>query len=285
MKPPADLVEAIEPVHYSLSRALPDDDVSVEFSRVAAKQSPSIDPVLLVYSFVAGMAMENAAAGLLFGEEIGEVSEKRLFMIQRINCHPKAQYMTIRNRDIESLQPGNYVNDIIVDFWSAWIMRKEVKSESVVCPMMTYFYTTLSSVGGVEQVLRWTEKMDIFSKQFIFVPVNQALHGLLCIVVNPGLITAFNDDDVDVEVPCLIFLDSLQLHSRKEIAEKLRTWLNAEWNRKHNVNDNLFTPITMGSFFPKGKFILFFFIVTILYVSLLNLKTYFYFHQHSTYAG
>ncbi len=53
-------------------------------------------------------------------------------------------------------------------------------------------------------------------------------------------------------------------------------WLNAEWNRKHNVNDNLFTPITMGSFFPKGRFILLFFIVTILYVSLLNLKTYFF---------
>jgi sentrin-specific protease 7 len=129
-------------------------------------------------------------------------------------------------------------------------MRKEVMSESIVCPMTTYFYTTLSSVGGVEQVLRWTEKMDIFSKLFIFVPVNQALHWSLCIVVNPGLITGFNNDDVDIEVSCLIFLDLLQFHSRKEIAEKLRTWLNAELNRKHNVNDNLFTPITMGSFSP-----------------------------------
>ncbi len=153
IKPPADLVEAIESVEYSLSHTLPDDDVSVEFSRVAAKQSPSIDPVLLVYPFVGGMAVENAAAGLLLCEEIVKVSEKHLYMIQRNNCHLKAWYMTIRNRDIESLQPGNFVNDIIVDFWSVWVMRKEVQSESVVCPMMTYFYTTLSSVGGVEQVL------------------------------------------------------------------------------------------------------------------------------------
>jgi sentrin-specific protease 7 len=100
--------------------------------------------------------------------------------------------------------------------------------------------------------------MDIFSKRYIFVPVNQALHWSLCIVVNPGLITAFNDDDVDVEVPCLIFLDSLQCHSRKEIAQNLHTWLNVEWIRKQNVNENLFTPITMGCFSPKGMFFLFF---------------------------
>jgi hypothetical protein len=138
IKPPADLVETIESVDYSLSDVLPDDDVSIEFSRVAAKQTPSIDPVLLIYPFVGGTAVENAAAGLLFGEEIIKVSEKRLLMIQRKNCHPKARYMTIRNRDIESLQPGNFVNDIIVDFWSVWIMRKEVQSESVVYPMTTY---------------------------------------------------------------------------------------------------------------------------------------------------
>jgi hypothetical protein len=209
IKPPADLVETIDSVDYSLSHALPDNDVSIEFSRVAAKQTPSIDPVLLVYPFVGGTAVENAAAVLLFGEEIIKVSEKRLLMIQRSNCHPKARYMTIRNRDIESLQPDNFVNDVIVDFWSAWIMRKEVQSESVVYPMTTYFYSTLSSVSGVEQVLQWTEKMDVFSKRYIFVPVNEALHWSL---------------------------------------------LNAEWNRKQNVNENLFTPITMGCFSPKGMF-------------------------------
>jgi hypothetical protein len=153
IKPPADLVETIELVDYSLSDVLPDDDVSVEFSRVAAKQTPSIDPVLLIYPFVGGMAVENAAAGLLFGEEIIKVSEKRLLMIQRKTSHPKARYMTIRNRDIESLQPGNFVNDVILDFWSAWIMRKEIQSESVVYPITTYFYSTLSSVSGLEQVL------------------------------------------------------------------------------------------------------------------------------------
>jgi sentrin-specific protease 7 len=194
-------------------------------------------------------------------------------MIQKKNCHPKARYMTVQSRDLESLQPGKYVNNVIIDFWSAWIMRKEVQTESVVLPMMTYFYTTLSSVGGVEQVLRWTQKLDIFSKRFIFVPVNEALHWSQCVVINPGLITAFNDDEVDVEVPCLIILDSLQCHSRKEIAQNLRTWLNAELNRVNNVNDNLFTPLTMSCFSPIGLFSMSLLIITTVYVSLLNLKT------------
>jgi hypothetical protein len=78
VKPPADLVLTIESVDYSLSDVLPDDDVSLEFSRVAAKQTPSIDPVLLIYPFVGGTAVENAAAGFCL--------VKRLFKYQRNDC-------------------------------------------------------------------------------------------------------------------------------------------------------------------------------------------------------
>jgi hypothetical protein len=77
---------------------LPDDDVSVEFSRVAAKQSPTIDPVLFVYPFVGGKALENATEGLVFGKEVVHLSEPCLLQIQKKNTHPKACYMTVRNK-------------------------------------------------------------------------------------------------------------------------------------------------------------------------------------------
>jgi Ulp1 family protease len=110
--------------------------------------------------------------------------------------------------------------------------------------------------------------MDIFSKHFICVPVNDALHWSLCVVINPGLVTAFNDDKVDVEVPCVIFLDSLKSHSRKEVAQNMHMWLNAEWKRKYSVNENLFTPLTMGCFSSKGMFSMSLLMVMFVYVSL-----------------
>jgi hypothetical protein len=234
-------VEVPDKTDSSLLDLLPDDDVSVEFSRVAAIQKPTKDPVLLLYPFVGGKALENAATGLVFGDEVVHYSEPCLLQIRKKNTHPKARFMTVRKKDIDSLQPGNLVKNVIIDFLSMCLIRKEDQKDSVVLPMTTYFYTTLTSVGGIQQVLGWTQNW-IFSKCFIFVPVNEALHWLLCLVINPGLVTVFNDDEVDVEVPCMIFLDSLKCHSTKKVAQNMRTWLNAEWNRKYGVNETLFTP-------------------------------------------
>jgi hypothetical protein len=83
--PPPDLkphVKVADETDSSLLDLLPDDDVSVEFSKVAAEQSPTKDPVLLVYPFVGGKALENAAAGLVFGEEVAHFSVPHLLQIQ-----------------------------------------------------------------------------------------------------------------------------------------------------------------------------------------------------------
>ncbi len=37
------------------------------------------------------------------------------------------------------------------------------------------------------QVSRWTKNVDVFSKRFLLIPVNEALHWSLALVVNPGI--------------------------------------------------------------------------------------------------
>jgi hypothetical protein len=48
-------------------------------------------------------------------------------------------------------------------------------------------------------------------------------------------------------------MDGLSLHDRKGIAANIRIWLNAEWNKKKTINENIFTVPIMDSFSFLGK--------------------------------
>ena len=40
--------------------------------------------------------------------------------------------------------------------------------------------------SGYESVRRWTKNVDIFAKDFIFVPINEHLHWSLMVIYRPG---------------------------------------------------------------------------------------------------
>ena len=88
----------------------------------------------------------------------------------------------------------------------------------------------------------------------LVIPVNKALHWSLCVVFHPGSVTQFTDsDDVDAEVPFILFLDPLDCHSRKEICQNLRSWLDGELGKKKTSTTSMFTPLTIESFSPPTK--------------------------------
>ena len=60
----------------------------------------------------------------------------------------------------------------------------------------SHFMTTLKD-DGPDAVASWTAKknINIFEKKLIFIPVNADLHWSLCVVVNPGLIANYFDND------------------------------------------------------------------------------------------
>ncbi len=69
------------------------------------------------------------------------------------------------------------------------ISRYERPADSAVHFFTSDFYTTLSKNGLSAVTSRTTKKgINIFTKHFIFVPVNQSLHWSLCVIVHPGLI-------------------------------------------------------------------------------------------------
>ena len=96
----------------------------------------------------------------------------------------------------------------------------------------SHFFTTLVD-EGTEGVSRWTAKrgIDIFKKKFVFIPINEALHWSLCVVVNPGAIENNDLDEEEGPLSCLLFLDSLKAHRKKKVFNRVKEWLQAEWNR------------------------------------------------------
>lgn len=160
---------------------------------------------------------------------------------------PRKHYLHILQQDLDRLEPGEYLNDALVDFWMMWITRKEPEEEN-----NTQFYTVLVDYG-VEHVLNWSDRRDtdVFSKRIILIPVNKDKHWSLCALFNAALVNN-SVDDITQEVPFILFLDPLNYHSRVEVVRNVRNWLNAEWNRKHNTSLNVFNNLTMESFSPRG---------------------------------
>ncbi len=79
-------------------------------------------------------------------------------------------------------------------------------------------------------VLNWTINRDIevFSKKMVFVPTHKNQHWSLTVIINADLVDHFDEVNETSEIPCILHLDGLSLHNRKEIATNLRIWLNAE---------------------------------------------------------
>jgi hypothetical protein len=102
----------------------------------------------------------------------------------------------------------------------------------------------------VEHVSNWlARRFNIFEKRIIYFPINLDLHWSLCVAYSPSLV---RDTPTNCRssskggVPCILHLDSLQLHNSSVIAENIRQFL---------PSDNFkFTKTNYPVICPKGEF-------------------------------
>ncbi|BEI96124.1 hypothetical protein CcaverHIS631_0110730 [Cutaneotrichosporon cavernicola] len=96
------------------------------------------------------------------------------------------------------LASNDFLNDTFLEFGLRYVLdqlRPETRDE-VHC-FNSFFYSKLSdkssrksapsdvSWAGYDAVKRWTRKVDVFSKKFILVPVNESYHWYLAVIYNP----------------------------------------------------------------------------------------------------
>ncbi|CAL8462561.1 g2094 [Coccomyxa elongata] len=151
--------------------------------------------------------------------------------------------------DLARLEPDEFLNDTIIDFFMRHIwdnLREDVRRRCYF--FNSFFWKKLTEKSGLaasldtgprgpmatanhERVKKWTKALDIFEKDFLFVPIHDHLHWSLLIVCNPGA-----DPADPSKTPCMLHLDSMSGMPRGHITSGLRkalcAFLTQEWDRK-----------------------------------------------------
>ena len=159
--------------------------------------------------------------------------------------------------DLEYLRDGEMLNDQCVDFFMKYLqcnfMDKEVPELSKrVHIFNSFFYQKLTqkqskenageSVDAVtaahRRVKGWTKGVDIFSKDFLLIPIHNALHWSLVIVCYPG-------GDVGGErQPMILHLDSMTQsggHPSDPLSRNIKKYLDKEWTAQRGEECSKFT--------------------------------------------
>ncbi|XP_078100482.1 sentrin-specific protease 7-like isoform X3 [Sander vitreus] len=193
---------------------------------------------------------------------------------------PSKGRITVTTEDLACLGSGEFLNDVIIDFYLKYLVLEgvggPVADRSHV--FSSFFYKQLSrrraagedSAPSVpdrdmrhQRVKTWTRNVDIFTKDFLFVPVNQEAHWFLVLICFPGLEevqyqefqsptggseraagnpSAFSlrsqqppctqqgcQRDSVLKRPCILVMDSLKLSYHENVCRLLRDYLQVEW--------------------------------------------------------
>ncbi|KAK3231045.1 hypothetical protein Dsin_002926 [Dipteronia sinensis] len=161
--------------------------------------------------------------------------------------------VSISKRDVDLLQPETFINDTIIDFYIKYLKNQIPPEEKHRIHFFnSFFFRKLADLdkdpssisdgrAAFLRVHKWTRKVDIFGKDYIFIPVNFNLHWSLIVICHPGEVTAFKDEDMDKteKVPCILHMDSIK-GTHAGLKNLVQSYLLEEWKVRHrDASDDL----------------------------------------------
>nr|KAF6342022.1 SUMO specific peptidase 6 [Myotis myotis] len=140
-------------------------------------------------------------------EETGEGHTIFMGPVEKLIVYPPPPAkggISVTNEDLHCLSEGEFLNDVIIDFYLKYLVLEKLKKEDAdrIHIFSSFFYKRLNQRErrnlhetpnlSIQQkrhgrVKTWTRHVDIFEKDFIFVPLNEAAHWFLAVVCFPGL--------------------------------------------------------------------------------------------------
>ncbi|KAM3473835.1 hypothetical protein MY5147_004570 [Beauveria neobassiana] len=113
---------------------------------------------------------------------------------------------SVEKEDILKLDEGEFLNDNLINFYLRYLQTKIGRDHpefvSRVHIMSTFFFEKLTSrKGGInyDGVKSWTSKVDLFSYDYVVVPVNENAHWYLAIICNTSKLLAPTEDEMHVD--------------------------------------------------------------------------------------
>lgn len=154
--------------------------------RPAGPFTPSLDQLQVISKTKSELARKKLKGmripACLPPDAIAEVEKFR----RKAGIVANAGREQVKNTDLARLEPGQWLNDEIVNFYGQLIMDKTARAlaskENVpngkvpkIHYMTSFFWEKLSKQGYEGgRMARWTKKIDIFSYDIILIPIN---HG------------------------------------------------------------------------------------------------------------
>ncbi|KAK4563782.1 hypothetical protein RGQ29_006060 [Quercus rubra] len=152
----------------------------------------------------------------------------------------------ISKRDIELLEPERFINDTIIDFYIKHLKNKIQPGEEHRYHFFnSFFFRKLADLdkgpssacegrAAFQRVRKWTRKVNLFTKDYIFIPVNYSLHWSLIVICYPGEVANFKDEDIEnlPKVPCILHMDSIR-GSHRGLKNIFQSYLCEEWKERH----------------------------------------------------
>ncbi|WOG91558.1 hypothetical protein DCAR_0310807 [Daucus carota subsp. sativus] len=171
--------------------------------------------------------------------------------------------VSISKRDVDRLEPEIFVNDTIIDFYIKYLKNKIDPSERHRFHFFnSFFYPKLAELGkslsssvegraAFRSVRRWTRKISLFEKDYIFVPVNFNYHWSLIVICHPGEVADFQDSDArkTLKLPCILHMDSIR-GSHSGLKGLIQSYLWEEWKeRQADSSEDIFLKFSNMRFF------------------------------------
>ncbi|KAI1423014.1 hypothetical protein F5Y12DRAFT_716793 [Xylaria sp. FL1777] len=130
---------------------------------------------------------------------------------------------TIDKEDIQRLDEGQFLNDNIIIFYLRYLQKTLEEENKDLAKRIyfqnTFFYDKLKPTKNgqginYDSVKTWTSKVDLFSKDYIIVPINEYTHWYVAIICNaPKLIPASNNHEQndDIKREAITITDSVEV--------------------------------------------------------------------------
>ncbi|XP_078698709.1 uncharacterized protein LOC144926108 isoform X2 [Branchiostoma floridae x Branchiostoma belcheri] len=119
---------------------------------------------------------------------------------------PASGGITVTTEDLWCLRDGEFLNDVIIDFYLKYLVNAVLSEEDRKRTHIfsSFFYKRLMQRDHIRtrsednmhaspiyrrhsRVKTWTRHVDLFSKDFVIVPINENAHWYLAVVCFPGL--------------------------------------------------------------------------------------------------
>ncbi|KAJ3182706.1 hypothetical protein HDU87_008045 [Geranomyces variabilis] len=119
--------------------------------------------------------------------------------------------VTVKQDDYNRLDDGEFLNDVVVEFTLRYLLAQaDSNLQEQIHLFNSFFYEQLSykeegtkrsavpDPSGYDRVKKWTSKIDLFSKKYIFIPINENMHWYLALIYNPGALLEVDAEDTEV---------------------------------------------------------------------------------------